>query len=74
MWALERSGIYKGHYHVLGGVLSAIDGVNPDDLNIPTLEERISISNEIEVISAEYNHSNNKLSDHSPLIVKYKLS
>tara|TARA_E500000178_G_C17025979_1_gene757993 strand:+ start:3099 stop:3707 length:609 start_codon:yes stop_codon:yes gene_type:complete len=52
LWALERSGIYKGHYHVLGGVLSAIDGVNPDDLNIPTLEERISISNEIEVIIA----------------------
>ena len=32
LWALERSGIYNGLYHVLGGVLSAIDGINPRQL------------------------------------------
>jgi len=39
LWALERSGSYKGRYHVLGGVLSAIDGVNPEDLNIKKLKK-----------------------------------
>ena len=34
VWALERTGIYKGLYHVLGGVLSALDGITPDDLRI----------------------------------------
>lgn len=41
LWALERTGIFKGRYHVLGGVLSAIDGVGPEDLNIATLLDRI---------------------------------
>lgn len=41
LWAMERVGIYKGEYHVLGGVLSAIDGVTPEDLNIETLFERL---------------------------------
>lgn len=40
VWALERAGIYKGLYHVLGGVLSAIDGVGPEDLNIGKLVDR----------------------------------
>jgi recombination protein RecR len=39
-------------YHVLGGVLSAIDGINPEELNIPLLEERIKESKEIEIIIA----------------------
>lgn len=52
LWAVERSGIYKGMYHVLGGVLSAIDGINPEELNIPLLEERIKESKEIEIIIA----------------------
>jgi recombination protein RecR len=34
LWALERSSNFKGRYHILGGVLSAIDGVNPEDLRI----------------------------------------
>src|SRR5690606_1044489 len=37
LWALERGGAYKGRYHVLGGVLSALDGVGPEDLNIAKL-------------------------------------
>lgn len=42
VWALERAGAFKGRYHVLGGVLSALDGVRPDDLRIPKLMERAS--------------------------------
>ena len=41
LWALERARIHKGFYHVLGGTLSAIDGVGPDNLGIPLLLERI---------------------------------
>ena len=52
LWALERSGIYNGLYHVLGGVLSAIDGINPKQLNIPSLESRVSSSNKTEIIIA----------------------
>jgi recombination protein RecR len=40
LWALERAGAFKGRYHVLGGVLSALDGVGPDDLRIPELADR----------------------------------
>ncbi len=40
LWALERSGAVKAHYHVLGGVLSALDGVRPEHLNIARLVER----------------------------------
>lgn len=40
LWALERSGMFKGRYHVLGGVLSAIDGVRAQDLNLANLRER----------------------------------
>ena len=52
LWALKRSGIYNGLYHVLGGVLSAIDGINPRQLNIPSLESRVSASNKTEIIIA----------------------
>ena len=37
LWALERAGVFQGRYHVLGGVLSALDGVTPDDLSIAAL-------------------------------------
>ncbi|MGB0748628.1 MAG: recombination mediator RecR [Magnetospiraceae bacterium] len=40
LWALERSGAYRGRYHVLGGVLSPLDGVDPEDLRIPQLLAR----------------------------------
>ena len=41
LWALERSGAFKGRYHVLGGKLSALDGRGPDQLNIERLVERV---------------------------------
>jgi len=41
LWALERTGVFRGRYHVLGGVLSAIDGVGPEDLNIASLLHRV---------------------------------
>mgnify|MGYP001299064482 FL=1 len=40
LWALERAKAFKGRYHVLGGVLSALDGVGPEDLSIGALLER----------------------------------
>ena len=52
LWALERSSNFKGRYHILGGVLSAIDGVNPEDLRIKELLENISTNKVTEVILA----------------------
>ena len=40
LWALERAGIFKGRYHVLGGVLSALEGIGPEDLNVASLVEK----------------------------------
>ena len=40
LWALERSGVFRGRYHVLGGTLSALDGVGPEDLNVGALLAR----------------------------------
>lgn len=42
LWALERSGSFRGRYHVLGGTLSALDGVAPSDLNIDSLVRRVT--------------------------------
>jgi recombination protein RecR len=52
LWALERGGAFRGRYHVLGGVLSAIDGITPDDLNIPSLVARVEVGGIREVILA----------------------
>ena len=52
LWALERAGVSKALYHVLGGVLSPLDGVNPQDLNIPRLVERAAANNVSEVLLA----------------------
>ncbi len=52
LWALERSNVYNGKYHILGGVLSAIDGVNPDQLNIASLEKRLEDKSITEIIIA----------------------
>src|ERR1043166_3557424 len=40
LWALERAGVFKGRYHVLGGALSALDGVTPEKLNVASLIAR----------------------------------
>lgn len=52
LWALDRAGSYRGLYHVIGGTLSALDGVGPDDLNINTLIERAGDSELKEIIIA----------------------
>lgn len=52
LWAVERSGIYRGRYHVLGGTLSALDGVGPEELKIARLVERASAPQVTEVILA----------------------
>jgi recombination protein RecR len=52
VWALERAGAFKGRYHVLGGVLSALDGVRPEDLRIAKLLERAGRGTVREVILA----------------------
>ena len=46
LWALERAVATKGRYHVLGGVLSPLDGIGPDDLNIASLNGRVRASHE----------------------------
>lgn len=52
LWALERSGAFTGTYHVLGGNLSALDGVGPDNLRIPRLIERAAAPEIEEIILA----------------------
>lgn len=52
LWALERAAGYRGRYHVLGGTLSALDGVGPEDLDIPGLVRRIEAGGVEEVILA----------------------
>jgi recombination protein RecR len=52
LWALERAGANSGQYHVLGGTLSALDGVGPDDLNISGLVTRVSGGDVREVVLA----------------------
>jgi recombination protein RecR len=52
LWALERAGAMKVHYHVLGGVLSPLDGVGPKDLNLDRLITRASAPEVREIILA----------------------
>jgi len=52
LWALERSGAYRGRYHVLGGTLSALDDVGPEDLGLPRLARRVAEEGTQEVILA----------------------
>lgn len=52
LWALERTGSFKGRYHVLGGHLSALDGIGPEDLNIAKLVERAAQDAVTEIILA----------------------
>jgi len=52
LWAMERAGVFKGRYHVLGGTLSALDAVGPEDLQIPKLVARVRENGVEEVILA----------------------
>ena len=47
IYTFEKTNVFKGLYHVLGGVLSPLDGVGPDDLNINSLIERVNVNDEI---------------------------
>ncbi|WP_164660362.1 recombination mediator RecR [Tropicibacter sp. Alg240-R139] len=52
LWAMERSGVFRGRYHVLGGTLSALDAIGPEELRIPRLIDRVTGENITEVILA----------------------
>ena len=52
LWAIERTHSFAGRYHVLGGLLSALDGVRPEDLSIPSLLARAAEPGTREVILA----------------------
>ncbi|KNG94281.1 recombination mediator RecR [Pseudaestuariivita atlantica] len=52
LWAMERAGVFKGRYHVLGGTLSALDAIGPDELRIPKLVDRVTTEDITEVILA----------------------
>jgi recombination protein RecR len=50
--AIENTGLYKGHYHVLGGLISPIEGIGPSNLTIDLLVAKISVGNVSEIILA----------------------
>ena len=52
LWAMERSGVFKGRYHVMGGTLSALDANGPQELRIPRLIDRVASEAVTEVILA----------------------
>jgi len=52
LWAMERAGVFAGRYHILGGVLSALDNIGPEDLRIPLLRRRVADEAVSEVILA----------------------
>lgn len=52
LWALERAGAHRGRYHVLGGLLSALDGISPDDLSVDRLVDRATKDGVREVVVA----------------------
>ena len=52
LWAMERTSVFKGRYHVLGGTLSALDGIGPNELKIPKLIKRLYSEEVNEVILA----------------------
>ena len=52
LWAMERAQVFRGRYHVLGGTLSALDAVGPEELRIPRLIDRIAEEEISEVILA----------------------
>jgi recombination protein RecR len=52
LWAMERGQVFSGRYHVLGGTLSALDAIRPEDLRIPNLVDRVASEGVTEVILA----------------------
>lgn len=64
LWAIERSNNYNGTYHITGGVLSAINGIEPSDLNLLSLPKRIQEENIKEVILALPSNVDAKITSH----------
>lgn len=52
VFILEKAGVFKGRYHILGGNLSGVSGITPDDLNIANIKDRIKTENINEIIFA----------------------
>ena len=52
LWAMERANVFQGRYHVLGGTLSALDAIGPDELSIPRLIRRVKSEGITEIILA----------------------
>lgn len=52
VWTFEKSAVFHGRYHIIGGVLSGVNGITPNDLNIKTLPTRIKDENISEIIFA----------------------
>ena len=64
VWTLEKSAVFHGRYHILGGLLSGVAGTMPEDLNIATLPDRIHNENISEVIFALPNTVEGKTTQH----------
>ncbi len=64
LWAIERASEFRGRYHVLGGVLSAIDGIGPDELRLEYLKNRIKNSGIKEIIIANNTTTSGQITAH----------
>ncbi len=64
VWVLEKSSVFHGRYHIIGGLLSGASGIMPDDLNIATLSARIKNENITEIIFALPNTVEGKTTQH----------
>jgi recombination protein RecR len=64
LWAMERAGLFRGRYHVLGGTLSALDGIGPEQLGIDRLIGRIVADQAREVILATSATVNGQMTAH----------
>lgn len=64
LWAIERSGVFNGTYHILGGVLSVPDGITPENLSIYPLVEKLKIGTVREVIIALPSTIDGKITAH----------
>lgn len=64
VWTLEKSAVFHGRYHIIGGLLSGANGTTPDDLNIANLPARIHDENVTEIIFALPNTVEGKTTQH----------
>jgi recombination protein RecR len=64
VWTLEKSGIFHGRYHIIGGLLSGAGGITPDDLNIASIRNRINPENITEIIFVLPNTIEGKTTGH----------